>query len=159
MPSGRKPGTTYTKWSSYNKDNIIKRFRKKYLVDINTGCWLWLGKPNQGYGGFYMKGKTYPAHRASYILFIKDVPDDLLVCHTCNNKMCVNPEHLYVGIHIDNMRDLRKSKVLAGKNNPNYGVKCSDKKRRKLSKSNSNAWKNPKVRKKYIKAFSKRKPR
>lgn len=157
MAKGRKPGTTYTKWSSNNKDYIIKRFKKKYLVDINTGCWIWLGKPNQGYGTFYMKGKMYPAHRASYILFIKDVPNDLLVCHTCNNTLCVNPYHLYVGTHNNNMRDLRKAKTLVGENNPNYGVKCSDEKRRKLSESNSEAWKDPRTREKYIKAFNKRK--
>ena len=60
-----------------------------------------------------MNGKMYPSHRASYILFIGDVPDGLLACHKCNNGMCVNPSHLYIGTHNDNMRDLRKSKVLA----------------------------------------------
>jgi len=55
------------------------------------------------------------------------------------------------------MNDLKEAGTLAGENNPNYGVKCSDEKRRKLSESNSKAWEDPKIREKYIKAFNKRK--
>lgn len=133
MGKGRKKGSTYKKKNANKLDNIIKRFRKKYTVDVNTGCWIWSGKPNFGYGTFYMKGKLYPAHRASFILFIKNITDDIIICHKCNNGMCVNPNHLYAGTHTNNMNDLRKSKKLAGKNNPNYGVKCSDEKRKKIS--------------------------
>jgi hypothetical protein len=133
MPTGRKPGSTYIKKGANIRENIIKRFRKKYKIDLNTGCWNWIGKPKQGYGNFYMKGKAYPAHRASYILFVQHVPSELMVCHGCNNKLCVNPEHLYAGTHLQNMMDLRKAKTLAGKNNPNYGIKCSIEKRDKIS--------------------------
>ena len=133
MPKGRKPGSTYTKKNANILANIIARFKKKYIIDVNTGCWNWSGKSNFGYGTFYMKGKIYPAHRASYILFVKDVPSELMVCHGCNNSMCVNPEHLYAGTHQDNMKDLRKAGTLSGKNNPSYGVKCSPEKRDKIS--------------------------
>ena len=154
---GRKKGTSYTKKNANNPIRIKTRFKKKYIVDIDSGCWNWTGKPNFGYGSFYMNGKSYPAHRASYMLFVKDVPFDLMVCHGCNNSICVNPEHLYVGSHNDNMRDLRKSGVLAGKNNPNYGVKCSSNKREKLSKVITEAWKRHDIREKYLEAFSRRK--
>ncbi len=133
MPKGRKFGSTYVKKNANLRETIIKRFRKKYKIDLKTGCWNWTGKPKQGYGDFYMKGKPYPAHRASYILFIKDVLPDMMVCHGCNNKLCVNPEHLYTGTHLDNMRDLRKAGTLAGKNNASYGVECSSEKRDKIS--------------------------
>ena len=132
MPKARKKGSTYKKVNANTQENIIKRFRKKYIVDVITGCWNWTGKPNQGYGNFYMYGKPYPTHRASYILFINEVPSDIMVCHKCNNGMCVNPNHLYAGTHEQNMKDLRKSGALKGENNPNYGVPCSDEKRQKI---------------------------
>jgi len=133
MPKGRKKGITYTKKNVNKKDKILARFQKKYIIDEKTGCWMWQGNPNQGYGTFYMKGKMYPAHRASYIIFISEISDALMVCHKCNTGMCVNPHHLYAGTHTDNMQDLRDSKALAGENNPNYGVVTSEEKKRKIS--------------------------
>jgi len=103
-----------------------------------------------------MNGKHYPAHRASYEIFVKPVPFDLMVCHGCNNGMCVNPHHLYVGTHQHNMRDLRKSGALAGKNNPSYGKIFSDERKQNISKGNKKAWRNEEIRNKYIKAFQKR---
>lgn len=139
MPKGRKKGSTYKKKNVNDFNKIIERFKKKYKVDLNSGCWLWQGKPNFGYGTFYMKEKIYPAHRASFILFVNPISDDLMVCHKCNNGLCVNPHHLYAGSHANNMRDLKKAGTLAGENNPNYGVQCS-----------------PEIRRKYINSFKQR---
>jgi len=133
LPRGRKKGSTYVKKNANKTETILTRFNKKYTVDPQTGCWLWEGKPNQGYGTFYMRGKMYPAHRASYILLNGNIEDELMICHKCNVKMCVNPEHLYAGSHDDNMKDVRDSKVLAGENNPNYGVVTSEEKKKKIS--------------------------
>lgn len=58
-------------------------------------CWLWTGKTNgRGYGKLYYGGRTERAHRLSFKLFRHDIPDELVIDHLCNNKVCVNPEHL-----------------------------------------------------------------
>lgn len=160
MPKGRIKGSTYKKIKAYDINEIKKRFLSKIIIN-EKGCWIWNGPVKQGYGGFWCyingKGKDYPAHRISYILFKDAVPDDKMVLHKneCNNKLCVNPDHLYIGTHKDNMKDLREIGTLAGKNNPNFGIKCSEEKRIKLSKSNSEAWKKPEIRNKYLKRFEK----
>ena len=162
MPKGRSKGSTYRKHSAYDTDCIIERFRSKIKIDSKTSCWIWQGrKSKDGYGGFYCcyngKGKIYPAHRIGYILLVKNVKDSLNVLHKCNNKTCVNPDHLYIGTHQDNMRDLRNAGTLAGSNNPNFGVPCTKEKRNKLKESNTKAWKNPIIRKKYLESFKRRK--
>lgn len=63
------------------------------------------GIGSHGYGVFWMNGKNYNAHKLSYMLNIGNVPDDLLVCHKCDNKKCINPNHLYLGDMKKNMQD------------------------------------------------------
>lgn len=137
------------KWSEESKkqfndiDNIISRFESKIEIDKNTGCWEWIGGKCQGYGGFSccIKGKykTYPAHRFSYMMYIGEIPDGLQILHECNNKSCVNPDHIYAGTHQDNMRDLRNAGTLSGKNNPNYG-KISSKEKKEKIKNGVKKW-------------------
>ncbi len=147
----------------FNINSTKLKFKSNFKKDEITGCWNWIGpKTSDGYGGmsssFTGKSKMYRAHRLSYILFKESIiPDDKQILHKCNNTLCVNPDHLYAGSHLDNMKDLRESGVLSGKNNPNFGVKCSEEKKEKLRGSNSKAWKDPKIREKYLKSFGKRK--
>lgn len=69
-------------------------------------CWPWLaGRSGAGYGKFRLNGRTVSAHRASYVLNKGTIPDGLLVRHTCDNKPCVNPNHLITGTPKDNARD------------------------------------------------------
>ncbi len=67
-------------------------------------CWSWLGKPHNGRGRFLYEGQVYYASRVVYYLSNLKDPGELLVCHTCNNKMCVNPGHFYLGTNSENIQ-------------------------------------------------------
>lgn len=68
------------------------------------GCWDWRGPMGELYGEF-RTGRQYRAHRVSYEMFVALIPDGLLVRHTCDRYICVQPRHLLVGTIADNSRD------------------------------------------------------
>ena len=71
----------------------LRRFRQK--VKKTKGCWNWLAaSDNHGYGRFDFLGKYAMAHRASYVLFVGDIPEGLTIDHICRHRGCVNPNHL-----------------------------------------------------------------
>lgn len=71
-------------------------------------CWLWLGyKDKQGYGKILeVDKKCIGCHRVSYQKFKGPIPEGLDILHTCDNPSCVNPDHLKLGSHLENMWDM-----------------------------------------------------
>jgi hypothetical protein len=96
------------------KERISNRFWSK--VDQTGICWLWkAGKFSDGYGQFSIEaGFNARAHRVAWILTYGEIQDGLLVMHTCDTPLCVNPEHLVLGTAFENIDDARVKGRLKG---------------------------------------------
>lgn len=92
------------------RQSLHARFSNKVLLKGYNECWPWLGATYlRGYGVIRNESSILvSAHRTSYELFIGNIPEKLLVLHTCDNPGCVNPEHLILGTHKDNSQDMVK---------------------------------------------------
>lgn len=93
-------------------ENFMKR------VNVTDTCWLWTGsKKKSGYGKYSTKGGQVYTHRFSWECFNGKITNGLFVLHKCDVKLCVNPNHLFLGTNQDNMRDkVLKNRQSSGEN-------------------------------------------
>lgn len=111
-------------------DILTKRFAEKYEIDSSSGCWNWTASTaGKGYGQIKIPGQRRQiyAHRLSYLIHNGEIPEGLVVCHTCDNPRCVNPNHLFVGTIRDNLIDMKnKDRHLRGERNTQSKLTESD---------------------------------
>ena len=99
---------------------LKERFNAKWEIDEN-GCWVWTGaKLPKGYGFIKIprtRRQIY-AHRLSFLISGRTIPEGMNVLHRCDNPACVNPEHLFIGSQKDNLQDMAaKHRHLCGEKN------------------------------------------
>lgn len=96
--------------------SITERFWSKVQVAGFDECWEWQAYRNEdGYGKILIEGKAKSSHRVCYELSFGEIPIGFEVCHSCDNRACCNPKHLWLGTHFQNTADMTIKKRFAKK--------------------------------------------
>ena len=115
----------------WNQTTKEERFWNNVVVlTYDLGCWLWVSRTNEdGYGRTDWKGRSTFAHRVAWELKNGPIPDGLQVLHKCDNPPCCNPDHLFLGTNLDNVKDkISKGRMQRpfGDNAPNTKILSKD---------------------------------
>ncbi len=87
-------------------EKFIRKFEDRFIPEPNTGCWLWTSALNDAGYGDYRTIRTRRAHRLSWEIYNGPIPKGMHILHRCDLPCCVNPRHLFLGNHQDNMDDM-----------------------------------------------------
>ena len=95
-----------------SREVVERRFWQN--VNKTDHCWLWIGSTKRGgYGQIAVSNRNVSAHRFSYELAHGSLPENIFVCHRCDNPRCVRPDHLFIGTRTENMQDAKRKGRLA----------------------------------------------
>ena len=87
--------------------NTPETFWNYVNVTTPEQCWNWIPRVDRdGYGRWKIAGKRYGSHRLAYTFTKGPIAEGLVVCHSCDNPSCCNPDHLFVGTQLDNIKDM-----------------------------------------------------